>query len=197
MASGVNGKTIAVVTGGGVLMYAGIKGLKISTVTRSLLQGNDPTKLAADNQVIDYGNVGDTTTSKQKAQAYVRKVLGEGKGRAPIVAGAPGTSAAQNQNLARILAAPYGWTGGKEWSDLIALWNQESGWSTTASNPSSGAYGIPQALPYNKMPKAAWPESAGGHSSATAQITWGLRYIKERYGSPSNAWAHEQSVGWY
>jgi hypothetical protein len=75
------------------------------------------------------------------------------------------------------------------------LWNQESGWSNTARNKSSGAYGIPQALPPSKMGAAANPPQ----SSYIAQINWGLGYIKNRpgYGSPAAAWAHEVAHGWY
>lgn len=73
---------------------------------------------------------------------------------------------------------------------LVLLWNQESGWSATAVNQQSGAYGIPQALP-----------SAQGHPYSLgdwkAQINWGKAYIDQRYGSPCNAWAHEQSNNWY
>jgi hypothetical protein len=79
---------------------------------------------------------------------------------------------------------------------LVPLWNQESGWNQFAEN-ASGAYGIPQALPYNKMPQAAWPRAAGGSSDPSAQISWGLGYIKSVYGNPCNAEAHEQSFGWY
>jgi hypothetical protein len=89
------------------------------------------------------------------------------------------------------------WATGTQWADWVALWDQESGWNQYASNPSSGAYGIPQSLPYTKMPKAAWPASAGGSSSVTSQIQWGISYIAATYGSPSAAWAHEEAVDWY
>src|SRR5262249_27562945 len=62
-----------------------------------------------------------------------------------------------------------------------------------ARNPTSGAYGIPQALPPSKMGAAANPPI----SSAVAQINWGLGYIKSRYGSPEAAWAHELAYHWY
>jgi Transglycosylase SLT domain len=104
---------------------------------------------------------------------------------------------AQNQAIGKLLAAGYGWSTGIQWDDLVRLWDQESGWSNTAQNPQSGAYGIPQALPYTKMPKAAWPASAGGRSDPSSQVSWGLAYIKGRYGSPSAAWAHEQANNWY
>jgi hypothetical protein len=76
---------------------------------------------------------------------------------------------------------------------LDPLWARESSWSVHALNPYSGAYGIPQAAPGSKM------ASAGRHwrSSARTQIMWGMRYIKQRYGSPAAAWGHELATGWY
>jgi hypothetical protein len=73
------------------------------------------------------------------------------------------------------------------------LWERESSWRVYASNPYSGAYGIPQAVPGSKM------ASAGSHwrTRARTQIRWGLRYIRSRYGSPRRAWAHERAYGWY
>lgn len=80
-----------------------------------------------------------------------------------------------------------------EFGCLDSLWSRESGWSVTASNPSSGAYGIPQALPGSKMASAGpdW------QTDAATQIRWGLGYIKSTYGSPCAAWPHEESTGWY
>ncbi|MEU4378959.1 lytic transglycosylase domain-containing protein [Micromonospora echinofusca] len=76
---------------------------------------------------------------------------------------------------------------------LNKLWDKESGWNHKARNPSSGAYGIPQALPGSKMGSVAddW------QTNPTTQIKWGLGYIEGRYGSPCKAWAHSQDVGWY
>jgi hypothetical protein len=76
---------------------------------------------------------------------------------------------------------------------LNKLWNKESNWRHTASNPSSGAYGIPQALPGSKMGSVA----SDWRSNPATQIKWGLNYIEGRYGSPCKAWSHSQSVGWY
>lgn len=72
-----------------------------------------------------------------------------------------------------------------------------SGWNNLATNQSSGAYGIAQALPYTKYPKAGWPNWAGGTSNPTAQITWMASYIRDRYGDPVAAWGHETSQHWY
>lgn len=73
-------------------------------------------------------------------------------------------------------------------SALVPLWNQESGWNAYAVNPSSGAYGIPQSLGHGH------PYALGDYKN---QVIWGLNYIRERYGSPAGAWAHEQAYNWY
>jgi TP901 family phage tail tape measure protein len=109
--------------------------------------------------------------------------------------GPGGGSAAQNMALARQLMPA--WSGGPFWSAWDMLWNRESGWDQFAYNASSGATGIPQALPYNKMPKSAWLPSQGGSANVHAQETWGIGYIQGRYGNPSNAWDHEIAFGWY
>ena len=104
-----------------------------------------------------------------------------------------GGDASQNQAAGKLLAGKHGWSTGAQWEDLVKLWTKESNWSVTATNPSSGAYGIPQALPGDKM--AA--DGKNWKTSAVTQITWGLGYIKDTYGDPSAAWAHEQAQGWY
>lgn len=120
-----------------------------------------------------------------------------GQAQPNAVGQAVASGAAPNQNIGKLLAASYGWSTGQQWDDLVKLWDQESGWNNEAENPSSHAYGIPQALPWTKMPQPAWPPRAGGKADPHAQIAWGLAYIKGRYGSPSAAWAHEQANNWY
>lgn len=80
-----------------------------------------------------------------------------------------------------------------EYSCLVALWDRESHWNVYSSNSSSGAYGIPQALPGEKMASAG----ADWATNPATQITWGLGYIADRYSTPCGAWAHSQDVGWY
>lgn len=97
----------------------------------------------------------------------------------------------ENIALARAMAQrKYGWDR-DELRALVELGGRESGWRQDAENPSSGAYGIPQALPATKMNAKA---QAG---DPRAQIAWMLRYIKERYGSPSAALAHHDRANWY
>jgi cell wall-associated NlpC family hydrolase len=76
---------------------------------------------------------------------------------------------------------------------LVQLWNQESGWNPTSMNATSGAFGIPQALPANKMASAG----ADWATDPFTQILWGIGYVQGRYGNPAAAWAHEMAFGWY
>lgn len=96
------------------------------------------------------------------------------------------------QSVAKGMLGGYGW-GSSQFPPLVALWNRESGWNPLARNPSSGAYGIPQALPASKMASAG----ADYLTNGVTQIRWGLGYIKGRYGSPAGAWLHEGRFGWY
>lgn len=86
----------------------------------------------------------------------------------------------------------FGWGSGEN-ECLGWLWYRESGWRWDAYNTSSGAYGIPQSLPGNKMASAG----ADWRTSSATQIDWGLGYIQARYGSPCQAWSHETAYSWY
>jgi hypothetical protein len=102
-------------------------------------------------------------------------------------------SVAYNKWFAReYMAQKYGW-GADQFAALEQLWQRESGWSQHAHNSSSGAHGIPQALPGSKMGSfgADWA------TNPQTQIKWGLSYIKSVYGSPSGALASSHSRGWY
>ena len=76
---------------------------------------------------------------------------------------------------------------------LVRLWTRESGWNPLADNPTSTAYGIPQALPGSKMASAG----ADWRTNPKTQMAWGLGYIKARYGDPCHAWAHSEEDNWY
>lgn len=93
-------------------------------------------------------------------------------------------SAGQYQSYAFSQFSKFGWSNSEQ-SPLIKLWNKESGWDPNAKNPSSGAAGIPQDITGNM------------HGGWQGQIDWGLAYIKQRYGTPSMAWAHEVANNWY
>jgi hypothetical protein len=96
------------------------------------------------------------------------------------------------RDIAQALLGRFGFSA-DQFGCLDSLWTRESNWNPAAHNPSSGAHGIPQALPGSKMASAGpdW------ESNPVTQITWGLGYIQDRYGSPCGAWAHSESYGWY
>lgn len=176
----ISGIALGAGTVGGVFLYSALTNRSVLKVFHSAIIGKSP------------------ATAPQNA--VLPSVAGDASLSDPGSGAAVGGTAAQNQAIAKMLAAPYGWSSGNEWDSLVKLWNRESGWRNTAKNTSvagavwpNQAYGIPQALPATKMPANALPPI----SSASAQIAWGLAYIHDRYGSPSVAWAHEGSNNWY
>ena len=101
-------------------------------------------------------------------------------------------SVAEYQAYAAEMCSSYGWSE-TDFECLVRLWNRESGWNPNAYNASSGAFGIPQALPGSKMASAG----SDYQTNYQTQINWGLGYISSRYGNPQNAWNHSQASGWY
>jgi hypothetical protein len=101
-------------------------------------------------------------------------------------------SDADPRDIARALLAEFGF-GQDQFGCLDSLYTRESNWRVNADNPTSSAYGIPQALPGSKMASAG----ADWATNPVTQIRWGLGYIEDRYGSPCGAWAHSQARGWY
>jgi cell wall-associated NlpC family hydrolase len=96
--------------------------------------------------------------------------------------------------MAKKVMAGYGWGSGMQWNDYLRLMSREDGsWDVHATNPKSGAYGLPQALPGSKMASAG----ADWMNNPMTQLMWQRGYIKNRYGSPAGAWAHEQAYNWY
>ncbi|ONI64368.1 hypothetical protein ALI44B_04025 [Leifsonia sp. ALI-44-B] len=130
-----------------------------------------------------------TPVVETPATGTATKKAATGSGVAPVAAAPdPGSAKA----IARDMLAARG-MGDDQYSCLVSLWNKESGWRVNANNGSSGAYGIPQALPGSKMATAG----ADWQTNPATQITWGLGYITGRYGSPCGAWAHSQAMNWY
>ncbi|GAB2456118.1 ubiquitin-like domain-containing protein [Xylanimonas ulmi] len=124
-----------------------------------------------------------TVTREPRAEVVVVGTMDPAK-----VVVSPGSAKA----TAQALAAERGW-GDDQFACLDKLWTKESGWRVDAQNRSSGAYGIPQALPGSKMASVGddW------RTNAATQITWGLGYIAGRYGTPCGAWSHSLESGWY
>lgn len=126
--------------------------------------------------------------AKARAEAEIKA-----KEEAARAAASVSQSVSELQNYARSLVIDtYGWSE-NDFTSLVNLWNKESGWNVHCYNSSSGAYGIPQALPGSKMAT----EGTNYENNGETQIRWGLKYIQGRYGSPSGAWQHFLNVGWY
>lgn len=96
------------------------------------------------------------------------------------------------RDIARSLMAEYG-LDESEFDCLDSLWMSESDWDPTADNPTSTAYGIPQALTggtHSNIP-------ADYRTNPVSQIRWGLWYIKNSYGTACSAWEFKQANQWY
>ena len=164
------------VTGNKVIATRGKAGVRTTTYSTSIVGG----------AVVDRSVVASTLTV-----VPVTQVVRVGTKALPdptAVAVAPGSA----QEIGKQLAAARGW-GDDQFACLLPLWSHESGWRVNAANSSSGAYGIPQALPGSKMASVAddW------QTNPATQITWGLNYIGGRYGDPCGAWSSFQAKGWY
>jgi uncharacterized protein YabE (DUF348 family) len=178
------------------------------------IQQNDPYSLAGTSSVVTAGQTGLKQLTYQLLYVdgklagkvlfqtkVVRPVtnqltkVGTKPKPAPVQAAAPVqqsyASSGSAQQIAAGMVSARGW-GSDQFSCLVSLWNKESGWRTDAAN-SSGAYGIPQALPGSKMASAG----SDWQTSASTQISWGLGYISGVYGTPCAAWAHSQATNWY
>jgi len=98
-----------------------------------------------------------------------------------------------NKEFAKLwISQEYGW-GDKQYSCLETLWFRESNWNHKASNPTSGAYGIPQSLPGKKM--ASYGDD--WKTNPATQIKWGANYIVDRYNTPCGALDFFYARNWY
>lgn len=143
-------------------------------------------------QVVAGVVVGRTPVSSVVTKDPVAQVEHVGTAEAPVAPPVTNVDPGSAQAIAQSMMASRGWDDA-QFACLVALWNRESGWNVSAENKSSGAYGIPQALPGSKMGSVA----ADWRTNPATQITWGLGYIDGRYGTPCSAYQHLQSSGWY
>lgn len=126
--------------------------------------------------------------SRADAVAAKEAELAQDQGRA--VTRTEDLSESDPRDIAMALLPEFGFSS-DEFSCLDALYVSESNWRIDADNPTSSAFGIPQALTsMHDLP-------ADYYTSAEAQIRWGLGYIQDAYGSPCSAWSFKQSNNWY
>ena len=141
---------------------------------------------------------GAATLERSSRQVVSRSARRTDKAKATTLAMSGGSAVTRSEKLsegdprdiARALLPAYGFSS-DQFSCLDSLYVSESDWRIDADNPTSSAYGIPQALTeMHDLP-------ADYMTSAESQIRWGLQYIKDAYGTPCSAWSFKQGNGWY
>jgi hypothetical protein len=151
---------------------------------------------APQNEVVDKNKIKNSIRTAEKA-TEINEIIDErskekisrSKNREKV----PDSNVEANKAFANsYMESKYSW-GEDQYSCLVNLWNRESGWRHTADNPTSSAYGIPQALPGKKMASAG----ADWRTNPETQIKWGLKYIENRYETPCGAWSAFKQKGWY
>jgi hypothetical protein len=147
------------------------------------------TKAAAPKKVTKAAAPKAAPVAKAAAPAVkVAAKVAPAKAAAPVALNDP----AGAQAYAASKLGSFGWAA-DQMQCLKRLWTKESEWRTTATNASSGAYGIVQSLPAEKMATAG----ADYRTNYRTQINWGLDYIKERYDSPCGALNWHLAHNWY
>jgi hypothetical protein len=134
--------------------------------------------------------------AKKKAAEEAKKKTTESDSSGPVEYNGPIPTSCSEYSGSRAIGCSLMLDAGfkiDQFPCLDKLWKRESGWNYAATNKSSGAYGIPQALPGSKMAS----EGSDWKSNPATQIKWGLNYIEGRYDTPCGAWSHSESTGWY
>ena len=161
----------------------------VSTVSAASVPVNSIERAEVQSLTVAEGFVNEIARDKLAVKEIVVEPVIPAAPVAPA-AGVPDPGTAQA--IAQSMLAARG-MGTDQFNCLVGLWNRESGWNVYAMNSSSGAYGIPQALPGSKMATAG----ADWATNPATQVAWGLSYIEGRYATPCGAWAHSENNGWY
>ncbi|MFE9626885.1 transglycosylase SLT domain-containing protein [Streptomyces sp. NPDC006527] len=135
-----------------------------------------------------------TAIAKKEA---AEKAAEEAKERAEAKAAASRSASdfpvQSSYTIAQIKAMAQQMVPSGQWQCFSNIVDHESDWNYRAVNPSSGAYGLFQALPGSKMSSVG----ADWQTNPATQIKWGLNYMNDRYGSPCGAWSFWQANHWY
>ena len=159
--------------------------IRAATAQRQAAKKRDAEQAAKKAAAASAAAAARAAARQTQAQARATAQPSQAASVAPAASGSP-------RQIAQAMLGSFGWPA-SEFSCLDPLWAHESGWSVSAYNAGSGAFGIPQALPGAKMASAGpdW------QTNPATQIRWGLEYIRSTYGSPCAAWSHAQATGWY
>ena len=174
-------------------LFASIDGLGSSRQASGLTQEYDTlVAMTAASKTLTVAST-PTHTDPNQIMAQSQSSTSDTSGGTSVATLAAPANPTAAQQTAQQLMPGYGFSVSSQWSCLYSLWERESTWNVYAENPASGAYGIPQSLPGDKMASAG----ADWQTDAATQIKWGLGYISQIYGTPCGAWAHEEADGFY
>lgn len=150
-------------------------------------------------KLVDGNEVSRTEIARVVTTEPVEQIVIRGTGDPTDIAVALATAEGKtgtksgNKEYAKIwINQEFGW-GEKQYGCLETLWFRESNWNHKATNPVTGAYGIPQSLPGRKMASIAddWK------TNPATQIKWGAEYIEDRYDTPCEALDFFYDRNWY
>ena len=182
----VSGLGVAYVTSGFLLVWSGFRNVGIKDELTGFLSGNVPSGTATGTPVIGVSNSGGTTSTSSQPASTASQVTGSSK---------------NGQQALKKAAAKYGWDTGAEWNALNYVEMREAGYNLTATNPTSKAYGMAQfdVPPGGNLAanKAKYYQYGGNPDTYDGQAVAMVNYIKQTYGDPIKAAAHERTYNWY
>ncbi|MFF7678434.1 transglycosylase SLT domain-containing protein [Actinacidiphila glaucinigra] len=176
-----------------------------STVLADIPAGQQVQQASLTQQVKAQSDAADTGTRKAAEQAARKQAAKDATARKAAEAKAEADRKAKaaakaalvvkaSYTVAEVQAMAQAIIGdASQYQCFSNIVTRESGWNYTATNSSSGAYGLVQALPGSKMASAG----ADWRTNPGTQVKWGLKYMDSRYGSPCGAWSFWQANHWY
>lgn len=163
---------------------AALKAERERVAERSSRSGGRETLSSGDRETLSSGDL--------EGEPDETKMLTLAPPAGGAVTGVDDLADADPRDVARGMLGEFGF-GSDQWGCLDKLWISESDWEVDADNPTSSAYGIPQALTggtHDDLP--------GDYmTNPVSQIRWGLGYIRDAYGTPCSAWSFKQANNWY
>lgn len=176
MANKIDGFGVAAIGAGAIFVYGGIKGYSPLKALTNVIKGTNP-------------NTGQSNTQSLTQDASTTNATGSSGGSTGNVKGNSGSG----QIALKKAAAAHGWDTGAEWQALNAVEMAEAGYSLTAKNPNSNAYGMAQFI----NGPSEYYQYGGDPNTYDGQAIAMINYIVQRYGDPIAAWNHEQAYHWY
>jgi hypothetical protein len=188
--SGVAMAATGIAVSSGIVMKTEGPGNAASAALASsnLGQGDDAKRAASDLEDRDVS----TSRSDRRTSVDVVKKAALDQEPGGAVTATEDLTSQDPRTIARAMLPEFGFSS-DQFSCLDSLYVSESDWDVHADNPTSSAYGIPQALPGSKMSSAG----ADWEHNPVTQIRWGLGYIRDVYGTPCAAWDFKQGNNWY